>query len=83
MLEAALIPYKVGMLPRSLTENVFHYERVSATSSSQICKATHPCSARVPVWVSGIAKQHMAREGGLYNSSWTPRRRKKPIEMPL
>lgn len=54
MLENALIPSRLGNLPRPLAGIVFHYDKFSGFASNQICEAAYLCSAgiRVRVMVS-------------------------------
>ena len=51
MLEAALIPSRLGKLPRPLAGMVFHYDKFSGFSSSQVCEAAYLCSNSTPVRV--------------------------------
>ena len=52
MLEAALMPKpELGRLPKPLAGIVFHYDKFSSFSSSQICEAAYLCSAGIPVRV--------------------------------
>ena len=51
MLEAALMPSRLGKLSRPLAGIVFHYDKFSGFSSSQICEAAYLCSADIPVTV--------------------------------
>ena len=51
ILENCLIPSKLGKLPRPLAGMIFHYDRYSSYTSSQVCEAAYLCSAGVPVRV--------------------------------
>ena len=51
MLEAALIPSRLGKLPKPLAGIVFHYDKFSGFSSSQVCEAAYLCSKKIPVRV--------------------------------
>ena len=51
MLENSLISSRLGELPRPLAGIVFHYDRYSSYTSSQICEAAYLCSAGIPVRV--------------------------------
>ena len=51
MLENSLIQSRLGELPRPLAAIVFHYDRYSSYTRSQVCEAAYLCSTGVPVRV--------------------------------
>lgn len=52
LLENALLsPSSVGILARPLAGIVFHYDKFTAFSSTQLCEAAYLCSAGIPVRV--------------------------------
>ena len=63
MLEAALIPSRLGKLPRPLAGMVFHYDKFSGFTSSQVCEAAYLCSSgiRVKVMVSPCSYSRMQK----------------------
>ena len=51
MLENCLVGSEVSKLPRPLTGIVFHYDKFSSYTSSQICEEAYLCSSDIPVKV--------------------------------
>ncbi|KAL2008970.1 hypothetical protein VTN00DRAFT_7164 [Thermoascus crustaceus] len=48
---ALLLPSMVGKLSRPLAAIIFHYDKFTAFSSTQLCEAAYLCSAGIPVRV--------------------------------
>ncbi len=67
MLENALIPSRLGRLPRPLAGIVFHYDKFSGFASSQICEAAYLCSAGIPVRVM-VSQSNYHRMKKLYEN---------------
>ena len=83
MLEMALLPSKLGELPKPLAGIVFHYDKFTGFSSSQICEAAYLCSLEIPVRVL-VSKTSCDTMKGFYsNLPGLTGNRKKPKVIPL
>lgn len=83
MLEAALMPSKIGRLPKPLAGIIFHYDKFSSTSSNQICEAAYLCSSGIPVRVL-VSPSNFWRMKQIYsNMPGLPSDAKKPVVKPL
>ncbi len=52
LLENSLLsPLPAGVLPHPLAGLVFHYDKFTSTTTTQLCEAAYLCSSRVPVRV--------------------------------
>ena len=67
MLEAALIPSRLGNLPKPLAGIVFHYDKFSSFTSSQFCEAAYLCSSSIPVRVI-VSQSNLPRMEKLYSN---------------
>ena len=83
MLEAALKPSRLGKLPSPLAGMVFHYDKFTGISASQICEAAYLTSLDTPVRIL-VSPSNFYRMKGVYeNLSKLPRNAPKPIVAPL
>lgn len=83
MLEAALKPSRLGKLPRPLAGMVFHYDKFTGFSASQICEAAYLCSAGIPVTVL-VSSSNFHRMRRVYeNIPNLPPNAPKPVVAPL
>ena len=83
MLEAALIPSRLGKLPRPLSSMVFHYDKFTGFSSSQICEAAYLASSGIPVRVL-VSPSNLYRMTKAYqNLPGFPQNAKRPVVAPL
>lgn len=83
MLEMALIPSKLGELPRPLAAIVFHYDKFTGVPSSQVCEAAHLCSSGIPVRVL-VSESNLLKMKELYsNLPGLSASAIKPVVMPL
>ena len=83
MLEAALKPSRLGKLPSPLAGMVFHYDKFTGFSASQICEAAYLGSTGIPVTVL-VSPSNFYRMRRVYQN--TPRlssNAPKPIVAPL
>ena len=83
MLEAALKPSRLGKLPSPLAGMVFHYDKFTGISASQICEAAYLISTDTPVRIL-VSPSNFYRMKRVYeNMSKLPRNAPKPIVAPL
>lgn len=83
MLEAALKPSRLGKLPSPLAGIVFHYDKFTGFSKSQICEAAYLCSAGIPVTVL-VSPSNLYRMRNAYeNNPDLPPNAPKPVVAPL
>lgn len=83
MLETALNPSRLGKLPRPLAGMIFHYDKFTGFSSSQICEAAYLSSTGIPVRVL-VSPSNMSRMRKAYeNLPGIPSNAKKPVVAPL
>jgi len=83
MLEDALLPSRLGKLPRPLAGMVFHYDKFTGFSSTQICEAAYLASAGIPVKVL-VSPSNLWRMTRAYqNLPGFPPNTEKPVVAPL
>lgn len=83
MLEAALKPSRLGKLPRPLAGMVFHYDKFTGFSSSQICEAAYLCSTGIPVTVLVSPSNFHRMKRAYENMPNLPPNAPKPVVAPL
>lgn len=83
MLETALLPSKLGRLPGPLAGMVFHYDKFTGVSSSQICEAAYLCSAGIPVRVVVSPSNYYRMKDAYENLPGLPPNTTKPTVVPL
>lgn len=83
MLENALIRSGMGKLPRPMAGIVFHYDRFTGFSSTQICEAAYLASSGIPVKVLVSASNRARMEQAYTNLPNYPEGKKKPEVVPL
>lgn len=83
MLEAALMPSKIGKLPKPLAGIVFHYQKFSSFSSSQICEATYLCTSGIPVRVLVSPSNFWRMKKAYSNIPGLAADARKPVVKPL
>ncbi|KAF6236956.1 hypothetical protein HO173_004835 [Letharia columbiana] len=83
MLEAALKPSRLGKLPCPLAGMVFHYDKFTGFSASQICEAAYLGSTGIPVTVL-VSPSNLHRMRRAYeNMPRLPSNAPKPVVAPL
>lgn len=82
MLESALIPSRLGKLPRPLAGIVFHYDKFSGFASSQICEAAYLCSSGIRVRVI-VSLSNYSRMKKLYKNLPGIDKKLQPEVVPL
>lgn len=83
MLETALMPSKLGRLPKPLAGIVFHYDKFSSFSSSQICEAAYLCSSGIPVQVLVSPSNFWRMKKAYSNLPGLAAHARKPVVKPL
>ncbi|KAL9120238.1 MAG: hypothetical protein Q9187_003204, partial [Circinaria calcarea] len=83
MLENCLIPSKLGKLPNPLAAIVFHYDRFTSYSSSQVCEAAYLCSSGIPVRVLVSPTNFWRMKENYLNLPGLPPSARKPEVIPL
>lgn len=83
MLEAALKPSRLGKLPRPLAGMVFHYDKFTGFSASQICEAAYLSSPGIPVTVLVSPSNRHRMKRAYENMPGLPRNTPKPVVAPL
>lgn len=83
MLETALMPSKLGRLPKPLAGIVFHYDKFSSFSSNQICEAAYLCSSGIPVRVLVSPSNFWRMKQTYANLPGLAADAKKPVVKPL
>lgn len=83
MLEVALKPSRLGKLPCPLAGMVFHYDKFTGFSASQICEAAYLCSTGIPVTVL-VSPSNFYRMSRAYEHiRGLPSNAPKPVVAPL
>ncbi|KAK4695945.1 hypothetical protein P7C71_g1897, partial [Lecanoromycetidae sp. Uapishka_2] len=83
LLENALIRSRLGKLPQPLAGMVFHYDKFTGFSSTQICEAAYIASTGIPVKVL-VSPSNLWRMTRAYqNLPGFPLNVKKPVVAPL
>jgi len=82
MLEDALIPSRLGKLPHPLAGMVFHYDKFTGFSSTQICEAAYLASAGIPVKVL-VSSSNLWRMKRAYQNLPGFPNVAKPVVVPL
>ena len=83
ILENSLLPSRLGALPKPLAGIVFHYDRFTSFSNSQICEAAYICSSGIPVKVL-VSPSNLSRMQNNYsNLPSLSANAKKPTVTPL
>ena len=83
MLENSLIASDLGKLPDPLAAMVFHYDKFTSYSSSQICEAAYLCSSGIPVKVLVSPSNFWRMRNAYANLPGIPSGCKKPTVVPL
>ena len=83
ILEAALQPSKLGELPSPLAGMIFHYDKFTGFSSTQICEAAYLCSIGIPVTVLVSPSNFHRMERAYRNIQGIPSNAPKPVVAPL
>ena len=83
MLENALIQSRLGKLPHRLAGMVFHYDKFTGFSSTQICEAAYLSSCGIPVKIL-VSPSNLWRMQRAYESlPGFPKNANKPVVVPL
>ena len=82
MLESALQPSQLGPLIAPLAGIVFHYDKFTCYSSSQVCEAAYLCSTGIPVKVL-VSPSSFHRMKKVYENLPGIPKGKRPVVMPL
>ena len=83
MLENALLPSRLGKLPRPLAGMVFHYDKFTGFSSTQICEAAYLASEGITVNIL-VSPTNLGRMTKAYrNLPGFPPNVRKPVVAPL
>ena len=82
ILEAALQPSKLGKLPSPLAGMIFHYDKFTGFSATQICEAAYLCSIGIPVTVL-VSPSNFHRMKRAYRDIRLPSNAPKPVVAPL
>lgn len=83
MLENALIASRMGKLPHPLAGIVFHYDKFTGFSSTQICEAAYLASSGIPVKVLVSPSNRWRMQQAYENLPGFPKTAKKPVIVPL
>lgn len=83
ILEGALQPSKLGKLPLPLAGMIFHYDKFTGFSSTQVCEAAYLCSTGIPVTVLVSPSNFHRMERAYRNIQGIPSRAPKPVVAPL
>ena len=83
ILEAALQPSKLGKLPSPLAGMIFHYDKFTGFSSTQVCEAAYLCSTGIPVTVLVSPSNFYRMERAYRNIQHIPSSAPKPVVAPL
>ena len=83
MLENSLLPSRLGALPKPLAAIVFHYDKFTSFSSSQICEAAYLCSSGIPVRVLVSPSNLWRMQHAYSNMPGLPAKAKKPVVCPM
>lgn len=83
MLEDCLLPSKLGKLPNPLAAIVFHYDRFTSYTSSQVCEAAYLCSSGIPVRILVSPTNFWRMKENYSNLPGLPSSARKPEVIPL
>ena len=83
ILENALIPSRLGKLPHRLAGMVFHYDKFTGFSSTQICEAAYLSSCGIPVRILVSPSNLWRMQRAYKNLPGFPENVKKPVVVPL
>ena len=83
ILEAALQPSKLGKLPLPLAGMIFHYDKFTGFSSTQVCEAAYLCSTGIPVTILVSPSNFHRMERAYRNIRGIPSNAPKPVVAPL
>ena len=83
ILESSLLPSRLGALPKPLAGIVFHYDRFTSFSNSQICEAAYLCSSGIPIKVLVSPSNFWRMQNTYSNLPGLPADVKKPTVVPL
>ena len=83
MLEDCLLPSKLGKLPNPLAAIVFHYDRFTSYTSSQVCEAAYLCSSGIPVRILVSPTNFWRMKENYSNLPGLPLSVRKPEVIPL
>ena len=83
ILEGALQASKLGKLPSPLAGMIFHYDKFTGFSSTQVCEAAYLCSTGIPVTVLVSPSNFHRMERAYRNIQDIPSKAPKPVVAPL
>ncbi len=83
ILENALITSRMGKLPYPMAGIVFHYDKFTGFSSTQVCEAAYIASSGIPVKVLVSPSNRWRMEQAYGNLPGFPKGAKKPVVVPL
>lgn len=83
MLEDALVKSRLGKLPRPLAGMVFHYDKFTGFSSTQVCEAAYLASTGIPVKVLVSPSNQWRMTRAYENLPGFPAGVPKPVVVPL
>lgn len=83
ILENALITSRMGKLPYPMAGMVFHYDKFTGFSSTQVCEAAYIASSGTPVKVLVSPSNRWRMEQAYGNLPGFPEGAKKPVVVPL
>ena len=83
MLEAALKPSRLGKLPSPLPGMIFHYDKFTGFSESQVCEAAYLCSTGIPVTVLVSSSNFYRMRTAYERMPKLPPNAPKPVVAPL
>lgn len=83
MLEAALMPSRLGKLPHPLPGMVFHYDKFTGFSASSLCEAAYLSSKNIKVTVLVSASNYYRMRDAYENMPGLPPGAPRPVVAPL
>lgn len=83
MLENALKRSRMGRLPHPLAGIVFHYDKFTAHTSTQVCEAAYLASAGIPIRIFVAPTSLQRLEKAYTNLPRFPQDAQKPVVAPL
>lgn len=83
ILENALITSNLGKLPCPMAGIVFHYDKFTGFTSTQVCEAAYLASSGIPVKVLVSPSNRWRMEQAYGNLPGFPKDAKKPVVVPL
>ena len=83
MLENGLVRSRLGKIPYPLAGMVFHYDKFTGFSSTQVCEAAYLSSCGIPVKVLVSSSNLWRMQRAYENLPGFPRDAKKPVVAPL